>query len=334
MLPMPTLLADFETAHCGFIHDVQLDTFGQCLATASADGHIRLWDVRKPEDPRFLADLGGHAGAVHQVAWAPPSSGILLASASADGSAAIWGRRARRPSEWHILRREALERHGAVRALSWAPAEHGIVLACASADGTVTIVRHVGPFESVNHTVEHKWECQSFAAHQHQATATSWATPAELSHRVLGLEGARLATAGDDGVKVWCWHGARGSWEPEAIEQDLPLAGPHAARGSALPQGPGDRPLAARDVSWKPWDGVCETLASVCGQSVFIWTWGCNKWQATQEVPFSEEVWKASWADVGCILLVSWGGKEQRTALLKRRLDGVWDAMDMAVQDG
>merc|ERR1719491_1906935 len=140
---MATLLSSFDTAHCGIIHDAQLDNYGYCLATASADGHIRLWDTREVEEPTFLSDLGGHAGAVNQVAWAPADLGVLLASAGGDGSVMVWGQRAA-PGDWRAVHCERLKAHGAVRAVEWAPAEHGAFLACASADGSVAVVGHQG----------------------------------------------------------------------------------------------------------------------------------------------------------------------------------------------
>lgn len=317
------MLADFDTAHCGTIHDAQLDAFGQCLATASADSHIRLWDVRDPKKPAFLADLDSHAGAVHQVAWAPPPCGVLLASASSDGTVIIWSRRAKRASDWQILRHARLERHGAARAVAWAPYEHGIALACASADGTVTILTYLGPFFSPSGgdeaAVEHRWHTQSFKAHEAQACSVSWATPPEFSEKTLGMKGARLATAGDGGIRVWRWAEDRAAWEAEPVEHSLP---------SNLED-------SARDVVWKPWDGSCEWLAAACGQSVVFWIFEeesskqPSSWRSAANLPLGEAVWKLSWSDVGGILLVSLGGKERRTVLLKQRLDGVWDIMNV-----
>jgi len=328
---MATLLADFDTAHCGVIHDAQLDTFGQCLATSSADGHIRLWDVRKPQEPAFLADLDGHAGAVHQVAWAPPVCGVLLASASSDGTVAVWGRRAKKASQWQMVRQERLDRYGDVRALAWAPHEHGVVLACASADGTVTVLSYQGPFFAGSDAVEHRWHAQSFKAHTAQSSGLSWATPPALADKCIGMKGARLATAGDSGVRVWRWAEQTSSWEPELVDQQS---------ASDTPSGS----VIARDVAWKSWDGLSECLASASDESVLFWSQGDDgldeasaaktrgQWRVVAKVPLGEVVWKVTWSDIGGVLLASLGGKEQRTMLLKQRLDGVWDVMDVVVQ--
>lgn len=336
---MATLLADFDTAHCGLIHDAQIDPFGQCLATASADGHVRLWDIREPTEPAFLTELSGHAGAVHQVAWAPPNCGALLASASSDGSVALWGRRAKRPTEWQMLRRQELERYGAVRALAWAPHEHGVVLACASANGVVTVLTYLGPFFSGEDAVEHRWQDNSFQAHPRQANGCSWASPPEFADKAVGMKGARLATAGDNGVCIWSWDDDEEKWWEEEVGDRAPPA-PAAETGAVVPASPAppERPeKVARDVAWKPWDGLCEWLASACGETVVFWTQKDDgfgeQWRAVEQVSLGEEVWKVSWSDIGGVLLVSFGGKEQRTALLKQRLDGVWDIMDVAPQE-
>jgi len=323
VVAMAEVLAEFDTAHTGIIHDAQIDEFGQCLATASADGNIRLWDVRKPDAPAFLAELGGAAGPVHQVAWAPPAVGVLLASASSDGSVAIWGRRASGPKDWGVVAREGLERHGGVLALAWAPAEHGAVLACASEDGTVTVLKHSGTIRTGEVQVEHRWQRQSFRAHTGRAVAVSWASPPENSIRTLGMSGARVATAGDDGVRVWRYQDTLANWEPESI--DFPSAA--QAGGSS-----------ARDAAWKPWDGVTEMLASASGSSVLIWQQSAaeggsnitdSSWQVTTRVELPEDVWKVSWAQVGSALVVSYGIKDQRSAVLKQNLEGGWDVMNI-----
>lgn len=310
---MAQLLKDLETGHCGIIHDAQLDYYGQCLATASADGSIRLWDVRDPEEPRFLCELGDHAGAVYQVSWAPPGTATLLASVASDGQIVVWGRRSK-PDQWHAVHRQDLRKRGSVRAVAWAPAEHGHALACASADGSISVLQHTGAVWTDTAGPEHRWSCQSFQAHKGQANAVSWGSPEQtMPGGGISLSGARLASAGDDGVKVWFWSDERKAWEAET------------SQASKDPQD------IARDVAWKP----CEdTLASAARQAVFIWQLEATadsadrSWRMVQEVPIGEEVWKISWSDIGGMLLVSCG-EDQRSLLLKQQLGGEWDAMDL-----
>ncbi len=62
---------------------------GGQLASASADGTVKLWDVSGADPiPRNVATLCGHQGAVGRVAYLP--GGDSLASAGADGSARLW----------------------------------------------------------------------------------------------------------------------------------------------------------------------------------------------------------------------------------------------------
>jgi WD40 repeat protein len=63
---------------------------GQTLASASADGTVRLWDVADPAHPRSLGQplVGSSATAVYSVAFG--SGGHTLASGSADGAVRLW----------------------------------------------------------------------------------------------------------------------------------------------------------------------------------------------------------------------------------------------------
>jgi WD domain, G-beta repeat len=61
---------------------------GSLLASAGADGAVRLWD---PRTGRQQATLTGHTGWVRAVAFSP--DGSLLASAGADGAVRLWDSR-------------------------------------------------------------------------------------------------------------------------------------------------------------------------------------------------------------------------------------------------
>jgi hypothetical protein len=134
----------------------------------------------------------------------------------------------------------------------------------------------------------------------------------------VSLSGARLASAGDDGVKAWFWSDESKAWEAETMQASK------------------DSQAIARDVAWKPWD---ETLASATRQAVFIWRLEANddgvsrSWRLVQQVPIGEEVWKISWSDIGGMLLVSCG-EDQQSLLLKQQLGGQWDVMDLEERGG
>lgn len=318
---MAAVLADFDTAHCGIIHDAQLDNYGRCLATASADGHIRLWDTRDAEEPAFLSDLGGHAGAVYQVAWAPADLGVLLASAGSDGSVMVWGQRSA-PGDWRVLHCEKLKAHGSIRAVEWASAEHGALLACAASDGTVTVIGHQGSLADATGEVTHHWQSRTFSAHpKSSADAVSWASAPSIGEGPLGLNGARLATAGADGLHVWCWNEVRGEWDAEAMDTTSTEA-------------------PACDVDWKPWDGCCEMIAVASGDVVALWYFEkaegsseARRWHAKQTVDVKQRVWKVSWMEMGSTLMLSCGEDKQSVVLMKQRLSGMWDIMDVEVQE-
>lgn len=336
---MATLLADFHTAHSGIIHDAQLDEFGQCLATASDDGHVRLWCVRRAEEPLFLADLDGHAAAVQQVAWAPATSaGVLLASCSSDGTVVIWGRGAKGQHHWEEVHREPLQEHGAVLAVAWAPPDHGAVLACASSNGTVAVVRHLCAVRSGDTAVEHRWCARTVGTHKTEATSVSWGPPPALSDRPMGLAGARLASAGADGMKVWHYEEVGDIWVEGAVDPIARESSEATSGGGAAGRGQ----LAARDVAWKPWDGISDVIASATANTVHIWTASpgdqCTglpgrtrpvRWTVCWRVALREAIWRLSWATSGGVLMVSFGEEEERAALLKQRLDGEWDLVEV-----
>lgn len=308
---MAKVLSNFNTGHSGVIHDAQLDYLGQFLATASADGHIRLWDTRQADDPTFLADLGGHVGPVNQVAWAPADVGFLLASASSDGSVLIWAQCATSPGDWRVIHSENLKAHGNVNAVEWAPAEHGAVLACASFDGTVTIVGHQGALSDGQGSFTHHWQSRTFNAHPGAVEAVSWAASPVIGEGPLGLQGARFATVGDDGLRVWRWNEVKAQWISDDIAKDADLQ------------------LAAHDVAWKPWDGNCEVLAVAVNKEVVFWYFEKEQWHAKQRVEIEQELWKLAWMEMGSVLMLSCGEDQQSVVLMKQRLGGAWDVMDV-----
>ncbi len=101
---------------------------GRTLASASADGTVRLWDVRARR-PRGYP-LTGHTDAVNAVAFSP--DGRTLASASADGTVRLWDVRTRRPRGYPLTGHT-----DAVNAVAFSP--DGRTLASGGTDRTVRL---------------------------------------------------------------------------------------------------------------------------------------------------------------------------------------------------
>ncbi|MFC5684703.1 WD40 repeat domain-containing protein [Amycolatopsis mediterranei] len=74
--------------HPDVVYSVAFSGDGATLASAAADGRVRLWDVHDRDHPTALADLTGHTDRVYSVAFGP--DGHTLASAGQDHTARLW----------------------------------------------------------------------------------------------------------------------------------------------------------------------------------------------------------------------------------------------------
>ncbi len=124
--PADPALRRVLTGHTKWVRAVVVAPDGSWLASAGADGTVRIWDGATGQE---RATLTGHTGEVWAVAVAP--DGSWLATAGADGTVRIWDAalgRERATLKGHTSR---------VRAVAVAP--DGSWLASGSADGTVRI---------------------------------------------------------------------------------------------------------------------------------------------------------------------------------------------------
>ncbi len=74
--------------HTGFVLGVAYCPDGKRLASASADGTVRVWDAATGQESLALK---GHTGAVLSVAYSP--DGQRLASAGQDRTVKVWDAR-------------------------------------------------------------------------------------------------------------------------------------------------------------------------------------------------------------------------------------------------
>ena len=124
-------------AGAGSVNSVAFSPGGHTLASGSANGTIRLWDVADPAHPRPLGrplTVGG-AAAVDSVAFSP--DGHTLASGSNDGTIRLWD--VADPAHPRPLGQPLTggKGHGAVDSVAFSPDGH--TLASGSTDGTVRL---------------------------------------------------------------------------------------------------------------------------------------------------------------------------------------------------
>lgn len=149
---LPLTMRVFQTGHEELIHDIKYDFYGNHVATASSDQHIKVFDLDSTSSTWVLNDLWkAHDSLVVKLSWAHPefSSFKMLASCSYDRTVKIWqempdelhgsGRR------WMKLATLAIELYGPIYDVAFAPAHLGLKLACVGSDGIVRVYESMEP---------------------------------------------------------------------------------------------------------------------------------------------------------------------------------------------
>ena len=195
-------------AHPGELRAMALSADGQRLATASADGRVRVWSLADERPPR---ELRGHVGAVLSAMF--DRSGERLVTAGADGSARVWSLSAAGPPR-------VLQHPGAVRLAVFAPDGR---IATGAQDGEVREwpVDGLAPAIHRGHTGEvvalaYRPDGGALLSAALDGTARVWATQPGQKDRLFAghagriyaahwsPDGDRIVTASQDGTaRVW-----------------------------------------------------------------------------------------------------------------------------------
>lgn len=259
--------------------------------------------------------LAGHDGPVWQVAWAHPSFGTILASASYDGKVFIWKHEGgAQPSYgsaggWTRIKEHTLHT-ASVNALAWAPHELGATLACASTDGRVSVLTF---------NEDGSWSVDLVTAHRSGCHAVSWMPSAARDGAPDAPLTRCFATAGcDNVVKIWAFSDEQNRY----VEVDQ-LA---------------EHKDWVRDVAFAPSLGLPRTYLATASHDrrVLIWTQDTpdGPWTSTPLLPdtkpqerelFPDTVWRVSWSISGNILAVSCG--DGKVSLWKENLKGAWECI-------
>ena len=158
-----------QGGHAIAVHSVAVSPSGELIASAGADGTVKLW---RTSDGALLRTLTGHEGDANGVAFSP--DGSYVASAGSDGTVRVW-----RTQDGRLLHTLT---HGGGIVLSVAFAPNGQLLASGGEDGTVKL-----------------WRVATGAAERTIHAHELW-----VSSVAFSPDGSLLASASADGtVKLW-----------------------------------------------------------------------------------------------------------------------------------
>ncbi|MEW5961347.1 MAG: WD40 repeat domain-containing protein, partial [Chloroflexota bacterium] len=208
----PQPLSQPLTGHAGFITAVAFSPDGRTLASSSADGTVRLWDVSTAQE--IGPPLTGHTGWVLDLAFSP--DGHTLASAGTDQTIILWDVANEDDTDRPLA--YALTGHqGAVLSVAFSP--DGQTLASGSTDGTIRLWDVAG----------RRPRGQPLTGHR-----------GEVNRVVFSPDGQTLASAGEDKTVI-LWAAGRGQ------PLDQPLVG-HTGTILGLAFSPNGQTLASGSV--------------------------------------------------------------------------------------
>lgn len=75
-------------SHSNDILAVAFSRSGRMIATAGGDGIVKLWDINKPADPRFLGEQNPNAGLISAVTFGADDT--VLVTGNGDATAILW----------------------------------------------------------------------------------------------------------------------------------------------------------------------------------------------------------------------------------------------------
>lgn len=247
------------SAHYDSINSLAWCPTGQCLASASDDGRIRLWAINAQDlpDTTNAITIGG-AGRVFSLAWSP--DGKLIASGGKDEIVRLWnGNDGSWAGTWsgHV---------GQVNSLAWHPA--GRMLLSASWDRTIRIWQ-----------VTDGTQLQVLTSHMQAVNCVAWGP------------GERIVSGSSD-TTLRLWLGERGTvltvlrghtrsincvaWSPD----DLYIA-----------SGSGDNTVRL----WKGADGIAHSILYGHTDSIFSVAWSPdNQLLASASADRTIRIWRVT----------------------------------------
>jgi len=189
--------------------------FGSLLATCGYDHKVIVWREAEGSQGRswtqvYVSPATLHDSSVNSVCWAPHELGLMLASASSDGSVAVLAYNDQ-TGEWDSKKLSGAHTLGAL-AVSWSPA--------ASAGALVGVAQGAAPVRRlvsagcdntlkvwVQQAVGGEWALEhTLSAHSDWVRDAAWAPN-------IGLPKNTIASASQDGtVQIWTQADAGAAW--------------------------------------------------------------------------------------------------------------------------